>query len=437
MFEAIRAVPPAVMAAGAVALSTITASAITPPVSSPDVPALRFTASARLRPGVVYRTFRTSGRRGPAFGGLLEVDLRNRRVSVGLLHPPAVAARAPVSAMVDAAHGVAGINGDFFDISERRHAGIPPTGAAVGPEVADGHVLKGAVPDGQRFGPLPPFGSSTEDVIGVDTGGAGRVSSLRLTGTVRVGRPANATPAPGPTGATGSAGTAGSPGTVLPLRGLNQYALPVGGIGAFTADWGSASRRRAACGSDLARGAPCTTDVREVTVRDGVVTRTSGTLGAGPIPPGTTVLAGREAGADALRDLRPGDPVDVAYRLTGPRAFRFAIGGMSILRSGTVPSGLDPTVSAPRTAAGVDRSGRRMYLLVVDGHTTDSRGLTLSELAALLRRVGADDAIDLDGGGSSTFAVRTPGKPGATVRNTPSDHRERPVANGIGIFAHG
>jgi exopolysaccharide biosynthesis protein len=48
--------------------------------------------------------------------------------------------------------------------------------------------------------------------------------------------------------------------------------------------------------------------------------------------------------------------------------------------------------------------------------------------------VGADDAVNLDGGGSSTFAVRDPALSLVTVRNAPSDGTARAVANGIGIF---
>jgi exopolysaccharide biosynthesis protein len=76
-----------------------------------------------------------------------------------------------------------------------------------------------------------------------------------------------------------------------------------------------------------------------------------------------------------------------------------------------------------------------MYLVVVDGRSERSGGMTVAELSALLGQVGADDAVNLDGGGSSTFALRAPGEPSVTVRNIPSDGSERAVANGIGVFA--
>jgi len=146
------------------------------------------------------------------------------------------------------------------------------------------------------------------------------------------------------------------------------------------------------------------------------------------------VLVGREKGASALRRLRVGDRVRVSYRFTGPVRFRFAVGGVPILRDGEPSGGLRPNGPAPRTAAGLSRDGRRFYLVVADGRSERSGGLTVAELASLLGRIGADDAVNLDGGGSSTFVARSPGTVFAAVRNSPSDGAERAVANGIGVF---
>jgi hypothetical protein len=146
------------------------------------------------------------------------------------------------------------------------------------------------------------------------------------------------------------------------------------------------------------------------------------------------VLVGREKGARALRRLRPGDRVRVSYRFTGPVRFRFAVGGFPILRDGEPLDGLSPSGPAPRTAAGVSRDGRHFYLLVADGRSERSGGLTVAELADLLDEIGADDAVNLDGGGSSALVARAPGAASVSVRNTPSDGAERAVANGIGVF---
>lgn len=398
--------PPGVDGAGSGERADARVRALAP---SAEVGEVRFTSSERTAPGVRVRTFETSGTGGRVLGNLVDVDLRSPKVSVGLLHPPVVAARRTVSQMADAQRAVAGVNGDFFNISET-HPGVTPTGSSSGPAVDGGRPLKGAVPDGQRFGPALPPGTSTEDVIGVGRDRRGHVARLHLTGTVRSGKKS------------------------IALRGLNQYALRVGGVGAFDSRWGDVSRQRAVCGTDEARNAPCSTDTAEVTVRRGAVTGVSDAVGAGAIPAGTTVLVGREKGADALRRLRPGDRVRVSYRFTGPVRFRFAVGGFPILRDGEPLDGLSPNGPAPRTAAGVSRDGRHFYLLVADGRSERSGGLTVAELADLLDEVGADDGVNLDGGGSSALVARAPGAPSVTVRNTPSDGTERAIANGIGVF---
>jgi len=58
----------------------------------------------------------------------------------------------------------------------------------------------------------------------------------------------------------------------------------------------------------------------------------------------------------------------------------------------------------PRTAAGIGADGE-LYLLVVDGRQRISRGVSLSELAGIMKSFGAVDAINLDGGGSSTMTL--------------------------------
>lgn len=88
----------------------------------------------------------------------------------------------------------------------------------------------------------------------------------------------------------------------------------------------------------------------------------------------------------------------------------------------------------PRTAFGITADGR-LLLLVADGRgaaQTPGRdrplgvGLTIEELRRVMRHLGAVEAINLDGGGSSTLVI------GSTVRNLPSDGgAERPVANAL------
>jgi exopolysaccharide biosynthesis protein len=116
-----------------------------------------------------------------------------------------------------------------------------------------------------------------------------------------------------------------------------------------------------------------------------------------------------------------------------------ALSGDRMLVSDRQPlPGLPEDIPAPRTAVGIDRGGNRLILMVVDGRQPlYSLGVTLKELADLMIFYGADDAMNLDGGGSSTLVIQdTNGN--ARVLNSPIDNRiagrERPVANHLGVF---
>ncbi|MBM7489251.1 hypothetical protein JOD64_000473 [Micromonospora luteifusca] len=387
-----------------------TAHAAATTVSASDSP-VTFTASEQLAPGVTYGSFEVSTPRGVTVGYLLTADLSKNKVSLDLLHPDAVGQRQVISSMANDQGAIAGVNGDFFNNSET-HAGVTPTYSSSGPEIADGEELKFAVPNAQRFGPGLAPGTSTRDVFGVGVNGKARVDTLSLDGEVRSKK-----------------------GTIA-LNGLNQYALPVDGVGLFTSEWGAASRVRSTCGTDTSRSDPCSTHTYEVTVRDGVVTAVGQAPGSGVIPADTQVLVGRDRGADALDDLAVGDQVRVQEKLAsaGKPKLTFAVGGAPILRDGEPLAGLDTKTSAVRSSAGVSPDGRIVYLVALAGRAPASAGFTIAELADLMRSLGADAAVNLDGGGSSTVAVREPGQAAATARNSPSDGGERLVANGIGIF---
>jgi len=83
----------------------------------------------------------------------------------------------------------------------------------------------------------------------------------------------------------------------------------------------------------------------------------------------------------------------------------------------------------PRTAVGWNQS--HFFLVAVDGRQKElSIGMTFPELAHFMKDLGCNEALNLDGGGSTTFWMQ--GK----VMNSPSDKHERSVANGLVIVQH-
>ncbi|MFP4600077.1 MAG: phosphodiester glycosidase family protein [Persicimonas sp.] len=86
----------------------------------------------------------------------------------------------------------------------------------------------------------------------------------------------------------------------------------------------------------------------------------------------------------------------------------------------------------PRTAMGLSRDRRTLYLAVVDGRSTSSRGMTCVELANLMEGLGAWSAVNFDGGGSTAMWIE-----GVGVANQPSDGTQRTVANHLAVYANG
>ncbi|MGW6689013.1 phosphodiester glycosidase family protein [Streptomyces sp. NPDC054961] len=329
----------------------------------------------------------------------LDVELTRSGVRAAYLSSggPGVATVADAAARHRAGSGrrvVAAANGDFFDIRG--------TGAPLGPGIAGGRLLHAASPGAGR-------------AVGFDAGGAGRVLRIALDGSVVL---------PG--------------GAVRPLAGYNTARPPAEGFAAYTSDWPAAA---------LPALGPA------VELRDGRVTAVSGAVrpaaGAGvrrPVrrdrpAPGTTLLVAAGAAVPELAALRPGDAVAVTARAAAPEGGPVpvgAVGGREALVVAGMPQNHDGepnNTAAPRTAVGFSRDGRRLRLVTVDGRQRDSGGLTLTALGRLMHRLGAHEALNLDGGGSSTLLAALTGSAALALENSPSDGRPRPVPNGLVLTA--
>ncbi len=163
-----------------------------------------------------------------------------------------------------------------------------------------------------------------------------------------------------------------------------------------------------------------------------------------PVTPNGFAASYGKIYADGLQDVRP-EPTLYINRRGGlefnhaPNNIFHAISGDRMLvQSGEIIQGLNNTVLHPRTAIGINKNGRWLYIVVIDGRQPFySNGATFQELAEILEDFGAFNAMALDGGGSSTMVLE--GANGeAVILNSPIDNyipgRERPVANHLGIF---
>ena len=176
---------------------------------------------------------------------------------------------------------------------------------------------------------------------------------------------------------------------------------------------------------------------REVRVRQGRAVEIA-TKGNMPLDSSSLVLSGHGTNAAALVRVKKGDRVAVSQTLGSRMAdeARLVVGaGPLLLENGQVnirirEEAIAPDIAfgrAPRTGAGVKADGT-VLLMVVDGRSQHSAGMTLKEFAQYLKRFGAVSAVNFDGGGSSEMVLD--GK----VMNRPSDGSERPIGIGLGIF---
>lgn len=132
---------------------------------------------------------------------------------------------------------------------------------------------------------------------------------------------------------------------------------------------------------------------------------------------------------------------DQAFYPTVKDQLKEAVGGrVTLLDNGIMAPQSSATVE-PRTCIGVNEAGDKVIMLIVDGRNFHySNGMAYESLAQCMKALGAYDAINLDGGGSSTFFVRkSPAFEDGRflIRNWPTDDggKERAVANGILIIS--
>ncbi|MBR2477168.1 MAG: phosphodiester glycosidase family protein [Clostridia bacterium] len=175
----------------------------------------------------------------------------------------------------------------------------------------------------------------------------------------------------------------------------------------------------------------------EIVVEDGKVVAVNYDQGPVEFPENGYIIA-------FLRDLYPeytekfavGEEVALTVNYTPEfDDIKFAVGaGTLLLKDGEKTEIINDVAGYhPRTAIGVDKDGEKLYLVTVDGRRADSKGVTLDMLSEIMAEIGADDAANLDGGGSTTLVAKSPYTGVQTVMNNTVDGYLRSVANGIGI----
>lgn len=349
----------------------------------PAVPQSELTE--QVAPGVVYKQRNIKLGERPVQLQVLEVDPANPAVNILPVHALDRASGKELTTSMAKRYGAtAAVNGGYFFVSG------PLAGASTGVYQLNGKV----VASGDKRSAL---------VMCRETGGKEltSVASAEFKGTV--------------TAASGAA---------LSLAGMNRPKTE-----------GEAVAYSQALGAATPPGAGFEVAVAE----DGHVLTAGESSGGTAVPEGGWVIAASGEAAGWLKEnAKAGTAVKVATRLEPATALPgctpvdWVGAGPRLVRGGKIDLAEEnfnhATTRHPRTAFAVTAEGKMLFV-TLDGRQAASAGMTLAELAQLLHSMGAVEAINLDGGGSTTMVVN------GAIRNTPSDGRERPVSDAILVFS--
>lgn len=334
--------------------------------------------------GVQYETLLRLTDGGWVNVNVLKVDIKNSTHKIKPIYPGSLSAKATLSDISKSYENLIGsVNADFFD---------PATSSTLGPIVDEGALI--TTPNGDtRFAALNitdygvPFVDYWSDYEMTLSNGSHSI----------------------------------------PVNYINKPYLNYDRVIVFDSKWGAKSF-----------GKTANVAILEMYVENGIVRGFQENGNPYPLNSNAFVVAAVGNKIEALRQsFRVGDSVELDYS-DALKNIDFTIGGGSVMvKDGKPVSTYSLNIAGqhPRTAAGITKDKSQLILLTVDGRTSNFRGLNQPELSQLLIELGAYDAINLDGGGSTTMVVRPVGDTSLKVVNTPSDGAQRRVHNGIGIIS--
>lgn len=213
-------------------------------------------------------------------------------------------------------------------------------------------------------------------------------------------------------------------GTTAPISVINKYD-DLTGIVLYTAEWGKTTIGSAG-------------NVLEVVVADGIVTAKNMDIGPVEIPENGYVLTCDIGINTFLKDyFEVGSPVELTLTtIPDYKNIETAVGGGGmLLAEGKIPESYSHTIGGtqPRSAVGLDKTGKILTLVAVDGRRAEATGMTMKQLGYLMADLGCYNAMNLDGGGSTLMTTRQANGT-QKVLNTPSDGSKRAVTNSIGLL---
>ena len=344
--------------------------------------------SEHLSSGVVHENLLKFTTEGWWNLNILRVDLSDPHTDIqGLIGSKGISNRTKISTMVEQNNAIAGINGDFFAFS--------PVPSVLGAFINKGEVIS-------SVSGTP--GTSSAFVIN----GLNQATINYLSGSVHAKNTRM--------------------GTAVNVVHINKTNTDFDYLTILNSHWGEKSF-----------GNTKHDDLLEVVVKDNIVTDVRLGMEPVPIPKSGYVLAVRGIYHQDLAKYAVGDEIEL--KTTGTpniEDIKFAIGGGSIILSDGALRPGNPVLKGnqPRTAIGISKDGKEVLMVTIDGRDDSFKGVSQELFGAIMKSLGAHHALNLDGGGSTTMAIKPIDESKAKVVNKVSEGSERPVVNGVGVFSN-
>ncbi len=360
---------------------------------------LTMTSSSPITSGAILKNYTWDIADGNVKAAVIEVDLNDPYVQLEVVPGKGkFTQRSTVSAMADRTDAIAMVNGDFYNTKAE--------GAPIGTTVIDGELASS-----QSF---------LNDVycLGITSDRTAAIEQFSFSGSVTAQN-----------------------GEKRNLSGLNKTFYweettglhsHIGRLHLYNDLWGGTKR-----GMDSYVGVPA-----EIMVKDNQVTAVAFEGGFdSAVPEGCYIIHG-DGGADFLKEnFEVGDMIQINYQYKPEQDWQMVIGGHALLVDNGQMVSYTKDLSAlggvrARTAAGISKDGKTVYIVAVEGRTSSSKGITLGNLSLLMTKLGAWKAVNLDGGGSTTLVSRPLGETERTrIINPEKNGSERSVVEGLGVFS--
>lgn len=344
--------------------------------------------SQKLHGNAVHENIRKYVEGGMQNINVIRIDLNDTNIEVKpIFSSSGLKVKDTVGKMVIDSNAIAGINGDFFASFN--------DSSPLGVMVVDGEVVSTATEMQQNI-----------PTIAIDNNNKAFIAYLGTTMSATVNK-----------------------GIIVDIKSKNKASSTYEDVRLYDKNWASKS-----IGNKYFK------DMVEVVVKNNIVTEVR--IGQGPadMPTDGYVLAARKGGGQVLtNNFKVGDTVDLNMSSNPDyKNIKTALGGGSIvLKEGKyVKNPWDIQINGrhPRTAIGISKDRSQLIMVTVDGRSKNSIGVTQLGLAQIMSELGSHEAINLDGGGSTTMVTNV--VPGAApkVENVVSDNSQRKVSNGLGVF---